>query len=174
MRERRLAQQGTGTRVLALVALTVVLILAAALAIKRAAAPSETVYSVRQVALGLGRQPAAWVGRSVLVRGIAISITGSACPTAYPGCKGTIISDSPSPTSNGTSVLTINQQTLTTNALWTAVRRVPLVGHALADRLHPANVPWGDMATYRVEFYANPYGVCTLPCLGARLVDIAG
>ncbi len=53
--------------------------------------PAGPVYTVAQVRAGLARQPAAWVGRTVLVRGIAIlsfwpigSAGGSSVPCALP------------------------------------------------------------------------------------------
>ncbi len=58
---------------------------------KRPSSPAGPVYTVAQVRAALARQPAAWVGRTVLVRGIAIlsfwpigSAGGSSVPCALP------------------------------------------------------------------------------------------
>jgi len=57
----------------------------------RSSSPTGPVYTVAQVRTGLARQPAVWVGRTVLVRGVAVlsfwpigSAGGSSVPCALP------------------------------------------------------------------------------------------
>ncbi len=69
-----------------------VVLLVAAVA-GRLSSHAEPVYTVAQVRAGLARQPAAWVGRTVLVRGVAFESSwvgrssggGSWCPSSIVG-----------------------------------------------------------------------------------------
>ncbi len=149
----------------------VLLALAAALVVGRAAAPGEPMYTVAQVTAGMARRPGAWVGRTVLVRAVAVPIAGSSCPTAYPSCGGTRLTDGTA-SGDGDATLTINDRARPDDGPWAFLRHIPLI-----RRLLPApsrTIPWGRPATYRLQFYPHPYDLCTLPCMGVRLIAVVG
>jgi len=149
----------------------VLLALAAALVVGRAAAPGEPVYTVAQVRAGMARRPGAWVGRTVLVRAVAVPIAGSSCPTAYPSCGGTRLTDSTAPGS-GDATLTINDRARPDDGTWAFLRHIPLIRRLLPTASR--TMPWGWPATYRLQFYPHPYDLCTLPCMGVRLIAVVG
>ncbi len=155
----------------ALLLIAMLLALAAALVVGRAAAPGETVYTVAQVTLGMARRPGAWVGRTVLVRAVAVAIAGSSCPTAYPSCGGTRLTDGTA-LGGGDATLTINDRARPDGGLWAFLRHVPVIGRLVDSPLR--TLPWGRPATYRLQFYPQPYDLCMLPCMGVRLIGIAG
>jgi len=121
------------------------------------------VYGVSQVIAGLSRDPRAWVGRTVLVRGVALRL--------LPGCgagqwcleglyepaarrRGPILLLEPGPA----------------DSLVARLRRVPILD-GVAPR--PQRLR-GAVAIYRVRFQAAPRQSCDArPCVTAILVDAA-
>jgi len=154
----------------ALLLAAVLFALGAALVVGRAAAPGEPVYTVARVTAGMAHRPGAWVGRTVLVRAVAVPIAGSSCPMAYPSCGGMMLADSIAPGGNAT--LTINDRARPDNGPWTFLRRLPVIGRLISAPSR--TVPWGQPATYRLQLYPHPYDLCTLPCMGVRLISIVG
>lgn len=51
-------------------------------------APSPRIYSVDEVQTGLQRQPGAWAGRTILIRGWSNSASGVGCVMPRPGARG--------------------------------------------------------------------------------------
>ena len=154
----------------ALLIVAVVIALTAALLVGRAAAPGEPVYTVAQVTAGLAHRPGAWVGRTALVRGVAVPIAGSSCPMAYPSCGGMMLEDSTASCSVSNVCLVITDRAPSADGPWAFLRRLPVIG-----RVIPASssaVPWGRPTTYRLQLYPHPYDLCTLPCMGVRLIAI--
>jgi len=154
----------------ALLLTAVLLALAAALVVGRAAAPGETVYTVAQVRAGMAQRPGAWVGRTVLVRAVAVPIAGSSCPTAYPSCGGTRLTDGTA-LGGADATLTINDRARPDDGPWAFLRHVPVIGRLVPA---PSRTPWGRPATYRLQLYPHPYDLCTLPCMGVRLIAVVG
>jgi hypothetical protein len=126
------------------------------------------VYTVAQVQPHLHHDPAAWVGRTLRVRGIAIPAGCSTwdaqqdlpCPDRWR--QGIVDPD-------GVTLLPLTVGP--PNPLLASVRRLPLLG-GLAPA--PRAVHWGAVATYRVRLGALPRSLCgTTPCYEARLLDAA-
>lgn len=147
------------------------LALAAALAAfaiaARVAVSESAVYTVAQVEAGLAHRPAAWVGRTILVRGIAYPMAGSTCPNTNPYCDGIALADEAAASPNA-STLTITGRPADA---WAFLRRVPVLGRLAMAPRDPA---WGRPATYRVRFVARPYSLCGPACTGARLLGVDG
>jgi hypothetical protein len=108
------------------------------------------VFGVGQVATLLARHPVAWVGKTVLVRGVALTCMRPASPVGYQQCA--------------TAPLALG----TPGALLAALRRLPLVGPLLASQ---QTVRWGAAATYRGQLRAIPHSLCgTGSCYEAVLL----
>jgi hypothetical protein len=153
---------------LLLLAFALLALLAAAAVAGRMAAPIGDVYTVAQVKAGMAAHPAAWVGRTVLVRAIAYPRSGSSCPNANPYCDAVSLLDNAT-TATDASTLVVSGRPADVG--WTVLRRVPVLGPLIVP---PRDPLWGQVATYRVQFVAHPYSACTLPCMGTRLVGIGG
>lgn len=124
-------------------------------------------YTVAEVQAHLARSPAAWVGRTVRMPGVAVP----------PGCvlresmlcvaESSYLAYLVDPTRFALLPLTRGAS----NPLLALARRVPVL-----DGLAPAPqvVQWGVVATYRVRLRAMPHGLCgTTTCYEALLVDAA-
>jgi len=122
------------------------------------------VYGVSQVIAGLNRDPRAWVGRTVLVRGAGLRL--------LPGCgaghwcleglyepaarrRGAVLLLEPGPA----------------DPLVARLRRVPILDGVAPL---PQRLRGGAAAVYRVRFQAAPRQSCDArPCVTAILVDAA-
>ena len=136
---------------LLIVALGLVLLTGLAVVIVGYPAGSEPLYTVAQVAAGVQRDPTAWAGRTVLVRGVAAPNLGPGC-TIGPLWCGPIALTDPSPAHR-------------------QGRRVPVVGAILPGL---RRVSWGQPATYRMRFQIVPRLSCTAaPCVAVTLLDAA-
>lgn len=124
----------------------------------------ERVYTVSQVLVGIERDPRAWVGRTALVRGVALQLMPGCgarrwCPiglyaphTRRPGPLLLLEPDSP-------------------DSLVMRLRRVPILG-ALAPP--PQRMDNHRVAVYHVSFGAVPHTSCGENlCLTTFLVDTA-
>jgi hypothetical protein len=126
------------------------------------------VYSVAVLHARLVHSPAAWAGRVVEVRGIAV---GSGCAT-WPSpesssCQGWPSSILVDPARPIRLPLTLGAP----DPLLALLRRLPLAGQLVPP---PQVVQWGAVATYRVQLRAMPDGSCaTATCYQALLVDAA-
>jgi hypothetical protein len=126
--------------------------------------PLITVADVRGL---LVRSPAAWLGRTVAVRGIAVT---SGCQTwPYPentSCRDWVrgLADS-----RRTEVLPLAYGA--PNPLLAYLRGVPMLGSLVPP---PQLLRWGVMATYRVQLRTASAGSCAyLRCYEAVLLDTA-
>jgi hypothetical protein len=126
------------------------------------------VYTVAQLQAQLARDPAAVVGRTVGVRGIAIPAACSTwdaeqdfpCPDRWR--QGIVDPD-------GVTLLPLTVGAA--NPLLAFVRRVPLLGDLLPA---PQALDWGEVATYRVQVRALPQGSCGMGrCVAAILLEAA-
>jgi hypothetical protein len=125
-------------------------------------------YSVATVQAGLAHHPAAWVGRVVEVRGIAVRSGCQSWPSPeITSCRG-----------GGPGVLvdrawlTILPLTLEASTpLPPLLRRLPLPSQWVPP---PQAVRWGVVATYRVQLRAAHASSCASPpCYQAVLLDAA-
>ena len=141
------------------------LILAAGSAVYaiRGAPHAGPVYSVAAVQAGLGRQPAAWVGRTVWVRGVA---KGCGFSAAYDLCPPALV-DAAAPATGQPLWLSHGEA----SPLWTLLRHSPFLARFAPA---PQVLHWGVVATYRVQLHAIPESVCgTAACYEAALLDAA-
>jgi hypothetical protein len=127
------------------------------------------VYRVAQLASGLHRDPEAWLGRRIMVRGW---IEG--CPYRRPGpCASwqPLLHDvTTRPTAAGAGLPLVPVST-DPDALTALLRRIQWV-RALVPA--PQAVLWGTAATYQVELRAVTAGRCGgVPCYEALLLDAA-
>jgi hypothetical protein len=125
------------------------------------------VYTLAELRAGLVRNPAAWVGRAVRVRGmvqssgcLAWDAGGSApCRDRAAYLLGP----------DGASVLQVAGWER--DPLLATLRRLPLVGRLVPG---PRAARWGALATYRVRLQAAPAPVCDdTPCYEVFLLDAA-
>jgi hypothetical protein len=125
------------------------------------------VYPVEAAHANLARDSAAWVGRSVLVRGVLVGCPHRVCPGHEPYAPpGLIDPDQPTTVRDPLPVALAGP-----DPVLAFERRVPVLG-----ALVPApQVPhWDVVATYRVRFDALPAGSCPAqPCYGAVVLDAA-
>jgi hypothetical protein len=123
------------------------------------------VYSLAEVRAHLARDPGAWVGRIVEVRGRAVGahcLWPAAAPDACPDPQPSSLVDP-----SGALPLTAGAAA----PLLAAVRRVPLLWRVLPA---PQVVDWAAPATYRVQLLAAPAADCGHPpCFRALLLDAA-
>lgn len=129
-----------------------------------ASARRDPVYTVPQVLAGLNNDPTAWVGRTALVQGSALSIVPSCglrrwCPSGLYAPKtsrpGPILLLEPGPS----------------DPLIEQLRRLPLLGAIVP---HPQRMHEDTPAVYRLHFQAVPHVTCDNgPCVTALLVDAA-
>jgi hypothetical protein len=136
-------------------------------------ADQGTVYSVAAVNANLARDPNAWLGRTIQVRGeivpcIVIPSVGSGpCAVLVSGSgPGEGLSQSLSETDDTLSVTRAGL-----DPFRTLVRRVPLLGRLA---LPPQELHWGVVATYQVQLASVPDSICGAgACAEARLLDSA-
>jgi hypothetical protein len=126
------------------------------------------VYRVDAVVSLLARNPGAWVGKTVWVRGVALACLPSGGPARVLHCQGRPqeIRD-PGPGASDSLPLAWGTQ-----PPWLAfLRGVPVLGTLLPAAQAPH---WGADATYHVQFRTVPADSCTaLPCFQAQLLDAA-
>jgi hypothetical protein len=119
------------------------------------------VYTVAQVQAQLWRQPGAWAGRTVRVRGVATEW----CMPGYSRCLLPHLSDPDLEVASEPLLLAWAAP----DPLLAFVRRVPLLGDPLPA---PQAVDWWEVATYRVELRATPDEACgAATCYEALLLD---
>jgi len=121
-----------------------------------------SVYRVSQVAAALDHDPGAWVGRTVLVRGVAFQLV-KGCGVRQWCAQGLY---EPGARRPGPILLLEPGQA---DPFVARLRRVPILG-GLAP---PAQHLRGQVvAVYRVRFQVVPYASCDAhPCVTALLVD---
>jgi hypothetical protein len=128
-------------------------------------------YSVATIQQLLARHPAAWVGKSVWVRGVAVPGVTVSCglppSTYFDGCLPPHLADAASPATVEALWLADRDQ----GRLLTLLRRVPILAWFAPA---PQALHWGVVATYRVRLRAAPANSCVfLPCYEAVLLDAA-
>ena len=130
------------------------------------------VYPVAEVRRHLARDPRAWVGRALLVRGEVVPCL--AMPSAENGpCAALAPSgrQSPSPTPWRAAIDPLPVVHGGLDPVLGRLRRLPLLGTLLPA---PQVLRWGAVATYRVRLRAIPQSICgTGVCYEAVLLDAA-
>jgi hypothetical protein len=148
------------------------------------------VYTVAQVRAGLARQPAAWIGQTVIVRGVAaeadfatrprtstgmncqLTTLGSPLPCALPLTMPdgstvylTLIDNSASRQANMLPlVLAVRPVPVVSNPLITFVRRLPALARLLpAPKKIPDQVPGGVLRLYRIRLQPSGPISCATP-----------
>jgi hypothetical protein len=125
------------------------------------------VYAVAAVRALLLHDPAAWAGRVVGVRGIAVT---SGCAT-WPSPEDTACRDWRAGMVDADGATALPLATGAPNALLALLHRLPLAGGLVPG---PQAVRWGVLATYRVRLQTAPAAVCdAAPCYQAMLLDAA-
>jgi hypothetical protein len=123
------------------------------------------VHTVAEVRASLERQPAAWLGRTVQVRGMVLSsgcLAWDAGGSAPCRDRSAYLLDR-----DGASVLQVAGWE--SDPLLAALRRLPLVGRLVPG---PQVVHWGALATYRARLVAAAAAMCDVaPCYVALLLD---
>lgn len=147
----------------ALAIATVLLLVVGALLIVRArSGPPGRIYTVAQVRRALVADRGAWSGRTILVRGIAVTAQTS-FPCTYTGCSLTALVDSLAQPADAALWLGQGQP----EPLWSTLRRLPWAGRFAPAPQRPL---LGSPATYRVRMLARP--VCAhSSCFDALLLD---
>jgi hypothetical protein len=135
---------------------------------------SVPVYSVARVQAGLVDQPQAWLGRPVLVRGLAREVVGY---TVLPGCRRpwtcTTIQRTWRLTDPGTPdpARGLPLAWGSPDQLRALLRPVPLLGCSIP---RPQEADPGRAATYRIQLRMAPARSCATPtCYEAVLLDAA-
>jgi hypothetical protein len=142
------------------------LVLAANIAVQavRGALRAHPVYSVAAVQAGLMRQPDAWAGRTVWVRGIA---QGCGFRAEFDLCPPAALVDAASPATGQPLWLAQGDA----SPLRTLVRQIPFLARFAPA---PQALHWGLVATYRVRVQAVPESICgTGMCSEVALLDAA-
>ena len=127
------------------------------------------VYTVDEVTTLLTRNPRAWVGRTVLVRGVAEPCLESEGPARFLQCHhrpGDFLDPGLAGASGHLPLVSGAQST------WLIfLRHLPLVSLVLPPQQTPQ---WGDTATYRVQLQTMPgCSYSFLFCYEALLLDAA-
>jgi hypothetical protein len=124
-------------------------------------------YSVRELRAGLQRAPGRWVGRTVQVRGMALS---SGC-VAWDAGRVESCRDRSAYLLDRDGVSLLQVAAWGPDPLLAALRRLPLAGRLVPG---PQAVRWGVVATYRVRLQAAPILVCdATPCYAGLLLEAA-
>jgi len=124
----------------------------------------ENIYAVQQVLAGLTRNPGAWIGRAVLVRGTAVQPMGGCAAGQW--CPVALFKTQRS--RNGPALLL---EPGPSDPLVEQLRHVPLVGDIMP---RPQRLRVSAPAVYRLLFQAVPGVSCgAAPCVNALLVDPA-
>ena len=122
----------------------------------------DHVYTVAQVLAGLAHDPQAWVGRTALVRGAALSLLPGCAPTRW--CPAGLYEPR---TPRPGPILLLEPGPA--DPLVESLRRVPLLA-GVAPR--PQRLHGRATAVYRVRFPAVAQRSCDArPCVTAVLVD---
>jgi hypothetical protein len=125
------------------------------------------VYAVAAVQALLRQDPAAWAGRVVGVRGIAVT---SGCAT-WPSPENSACREWRAGMVDADRATALPLATGAPNSLLALLRRLPLLGGLLPA---PQVVHWGEAATYRVELRAITDKPCGAPsCYEAMVLDAA-
>jgi len=147
----------------ALAIATVLLLAVGALLIVRArSGPAGRVYTVAQVRQALVADRGAWSGKTILVRGIAVTAQTS-FPCTYTGCSLTALVDSLTEPADVALWLGQGQP----EPLWSSLRRLPWAGRFAPAPQRPL---LGSPATYRVRLLARP-ACARSSCFDALLLD---
>jgi len=145
-------------------------LLAAVLAVAAFAGVGRSpIYSVAAVQAGLARDPQAWLGRTVLVRGVVEPCLGSGSLARFLHCHRQPQDRlDPDPATEGGSLPLVSGS----QNVWLAfLRHLPLMDRVLPPQQTPQ---WRTLATYRVQLRAMPAGDCTgQPYYEALLLDAA-
>jgi len=133
----------------ALAIATLLLLVGGSLLIVRArSGPSGRVYSVAEARRALAEHRGAWSGRTILVRGIAVTAQTS-FPCTYTGCSLTALVDSLSQPASAALWLGQGQP----EPLWSTLRQLPWAGRFAPAEQRPL---LGRPATYRIRLLARP------------------
>jgi hypothetical protein len=126
-------------------------------------------YTVARLRAQLHQDPAAWVGRTLWVRGRIGGCPGIPPPAAQSACQEWdryYLTDTAAPATEPLPVELGNP-----GPLLAALRRLPLAGRLLPGE---QQIRWGLLASYRVRVRAAPALVCRRPpCYEALLPDAA-
>lgn len=145
------------------VAIAAGLVLVAVIVVAHPRQP-DRVYSIAAVRSGVAAAPAAWIGRTVLVWGLAIGLYG---PNCAPGswCVFGLV-DQGAPIDDRT-VLHLQPQSAV--PLLSMLRQAPGMGRFIPG---PQRLVWGRLAVYRVLIQGIPARACAArPCYRAVLPD---
>lgn len=126
----------------------------------------EGIYAVPQVLQGLIRDPGAWVGRTVLVRGTAVQPPIGCAPHHW--CPVALFK-----TQRPQSGPALLLEPGPSDPLVARLRQVPFVDHMVPG---PQRLHLSAPAVYRLQFQAVPGVSCgagAVPCVNAMLVDAA-
>jgi hypothetical protein len=131
---------------------------------------SGPVYMEAQVQARLARNPEAWLGRTVRIRGWVDGCPGILVPGVQPECLGQTLyylADATAPATEPLLLVKVDP-----GPLLVALRRLPLPGALLPA---PQALHWEVAATYRVRLQPAPAAGCypTPPCYEALLLDAA-
>lgn len=124
----------------------------------------DTIYSITAVHNGVATAPAAWIGRTVLVRGMAIGLYGPNCAPGSWCAFGLVDKGAPL---NDETVLQLQPQSAV--PLMALLRQTPGVGRFIPG---PQSLLWGRLAVYRIVIQGLPASACAArPCYRAVLPD---
>jgi hypothetical protein len=142
--------------------LTTSLSVAIIFAIRGAEGP---VYSVGELRANLTRRPAAWLGRTVWVQGLAVA---SGCQT-WPAPEGAECQDWRQGIADPRRVEVLPLAAGAPNLVLALLRRVPLLSTAVPP---PQQLRWDALTTYRVQVHPASASSCSiLPCYEVVLLD---
>ena len=109
---------------------------------------SQPVYSVSQVASGLAHHPRAWMGRTVLVRGMVLLLNRDECTGGHDQNGLDLVDGLGAPGTKRTALcLQVNDGVLSPDQ--ERLFRIPLIGPALVGY---QDIALGQLKTYRVVF----------------------
>lgn len=158
----------------ALVTFALLAAVAAAVAVATRSAPAVTVYTVAQVRARLARDPGAWIGHTVLVRGLVMRCQRvEGCSVIPPGIPRVGLID-------GIPIIEMPRETVLSQSLplqlerdpvRDTLRRIPLLGRVVPP---PRRLSLAQPAAYPVRLVVlNPCTVAgsRLPCVAASLAD---
>jgi hypothetical protein len=127
-------------------------------------ATTSPVYTVAEVRANLARHPAAWIGRTAWVRGLACWMGLGLAPHARCLYDRPTLRDA-----DGTAVLPLGGGA--PDPLLASLRRLPPAGQLLSLPQRPR---WGALGTNHIRLLAMPATACwDAPCYAALLLDAA-
>ena len=154
--------------VLVVLALVIAVGGAGLIRVVRSRAVLDRVYTVAQVRAGLARNPRAWVGRTVLVRGTMVVMV-FACPYGGDGFKcGALQWEELDPDAPGPQPLILAPASA--SPLLTFLQRLPLVGSSMPSAQPLREGP----GVYRIQLRAPshcPFPAANPSCASALLLD---